>query len=130
MNSFACGNCITSYLPREGPETIRQFEFLVRHARIATYQPREGPETEREIILIHTEVCIAPYLPREGPETVRVQGDPQVILCIAPYLPREGPETCPVIQISFCFSSYSYLSTSRGAGNTLFGEQTIWIDTV
>ena len=106
MNSFACGNCITSYLPREGPETIRQFEFLVRHARIATYQPREGPETEREIILIHTEVCIAPYLP------------------------REGPETCPVIQISFCFSSYSSLSTSRGAGNTLFGEQTIWIDTV
>ena len=37
--------------------------------------------------------------------------------CIATYLPREGPETCPVIQISFCFSSYSYLSTSRGAGN-------------
>ena len=40
-----CLDCISPYLPREGPETIRQFEFLVRHTRIATYLPREGPET-------------------------------------------------------------------------------------
>mgnify|MGYP001670827539 CR=1 FL=1 len=102
------------------------------------------------IIYIMT-ICIAPYLPREGPETRPKMAFHRCVglLDIATYLPREGPETFVNVVSSYFYSSvylpiylargrkqipllfldlvtvkYSYLSTSRGAGNVL--ENSLW----
>ena len=64
---------------------------------------------------------IATYQPREGPETQRfLYSDHKLHLGIRTYLPREGAETskCQAHRYSYK-RQYSYLSTSRGAGNFL-----------
>ena len=121
---FLVYQCIATYLPREGPETRQQKWILrIQSLRIATYLPRKWPETNQGFLepIFHLKHGLATYPPRERPETQDMKYlKTHYGTCIATYLPREGPETCPVIQISFCFSSYSYLSTSRGAGNRLW----------
>ena len=60
---------------------------------------------------------IATYLPREGPETpifisvIRIE--------YSSLSPREGPETHIGLYLILKYSLYSYLSTSRGAGNQI-----------
>ena len=58
------------------------------------------------------------YLPREGSETFFLSSFRFQSNSIAPYLPREGPETLPYILLYEGLLPYSYLSTSRGAGNS------------
>ena len=100
---------------------------------IDTYLPREGPETGIAYMQGHTRTCgIAPYLPREGTETHQQKPFHRKCQGIATNLPREGPETCTHKRGKpSCSCLYSYLSTSRGAGNsTWFGFSSVKISCI
>ena len=109
---------IPIYLER-GRKLVEQDNLKQLRACIAPYLPREGPETFVDIFLIENfHVQIPMYLERGRKLFVNI---PVLfkLFSIAPYQPREGPETIAFSSNLSQSSLYSYLSTSRGAGNIL-----------
>ena len=65
---------ITTYLPREGPETVPLLflDLVAELVRIRIYLPREGPETLMLKQFQFETSRIRTYPPREGPETQNI----------------------------------------------------------
>ena len=97
-------------------------QFLLIHLPtpcISTYLPREGPETNHpKMHECNFEPGITIYLPREGPETdqLLVQGSLVFQLLYSSLSTSRGAGNCPLTILTKVFSTspYSYLSTSRG----------------
>ena len=99
------------------------FILLYLYVQLPIYLAR-GRKRINVTPVIKEDFRIDPYLPREGPETMFRSTKFQIKSRIATYLPREGPETLPKSPLGLQKHSYSYLSTSRGAGNmTSWGIQ-------
>ena len=124
--TFAVFLSIATYLPREGTETSSIRSYFRRAFCIATYLPREGTETNSKLMRIFIVSGIATYLPREGPETVQYQQycSMFVFVYLPIYLARGRKPNCPRWEVAVSVNVYSYLSTSRGAGNCrLYGAR-------
>ena len=107
---------IDTYLPREGPETFYQMYLCHQCCSYSYLSASRGDGNPLDFCSTVDSFRIDTYQPREGLETIRIKVlPPKKFLVYLPiYLERGRKRASNYV---YRLLLYSYLSTSRGAGN-------------